>query len=415
MSVCTSPHINNITRNTHKYNEFVDYYYTDRQKTWNGAHLMKGSTPKKGDLVLMSNDYLSLANDKRILAAQAEALLNCGNSLIMSNVFSFSGSLQEVIEAKMAKFLNAENTIICQSGWAANVGLLQTISDSSTPVYLDMFAHMSLWQGANTTGAPAHAFKHNDANHLETKIKQHGQGIVVVDAVYSTSGSVCNLHDIIAVANHYDCVIIVDESHSLGTHGNNGEGLVSLLGLDDKVHFKTASLAKAFAARSGIITCTDRFREYFKMHSYPAIFSSALLDHELVALDKTLEIIMNSHEKRERLKRNTQALKLGLLNCGYNVSISNSQIIPLEAGPEFRTIKLRDALERRGVFGAVFCSPATPKNRSLIRLSLNADVTPEQIDYVISVCEQIKDDVDLHLWPSSRHRSQHLQQSPALT
>lgn len=382
----------------------INWYYRERvQNTWGGGHMLRSKTPGKDAIRLMSNDYLSLAMHPDILQAQANVLLREGNGMLMSATFLMYGdNPQREFERRLAHFMQAEDGVLCQSGYCANTGLLQSIADQTTPVYLDMFAHMSLWEGARSAGATAVSFYHNDPQHLERQILKHGPGIVVVDSVYSSNGSVCPLEEIVGISNARGCVIVVDESHSLGTHGVEGEGLVASLGLASKVHFRTASLAKAFAGRGGFITCSSRFTEYFRLESRPAIFSSNLLPQEVAGFDMTLSIVKQDHWRREKLHANSQYLREGLLDLGYNLQDSASQIISLEAGPEQQTMKLRDALEARGVFGAVFMAPATPKNRSLMRFSLNCDLTNAEIAHLLAVCAAIRDEVGLKDWPSTR-------------
>jgi CAI-1 autoinducer synthase len=363
--------------------------------TWGGAHILRGLRPKIGDICLMSNDYLALAQHPDILQTQSNSLLKDGGGMLMSAVFLSEACPQYRFEQRLAQFMEAERGILCQSGWCANTGLIQSIADEQTPVYLDMFAHMSLWEGARSAGASAIAFHHNDPENLERQILKHGPGVIAVDAVYSTSGAVCPLKEIVAVGNAYGCVLIVDESHSLGTHGKQGEGLVCSLGLSGNVHFVTASLAKTFAGRAGFITCSERFYDYFMCESRPFIFSSALLPHEIAALDMTLSIIQRDDWRRDALRANTRYLRGRLDEMGYNVQNGQAQIVALESGSEQQTIILRDALESRGIFGAVFFSPATPKNRSLMRFSVNSHLTEEELDRIIQVCAEIRDEVDL--------------------
>lgn len=385
--------------------EHVNTYYQERvEKTWHGGHIMKGLAPTRDAVMLVSNDYLAVAEHPSILKAQTDALTREDNSLVMSSVFLHGECPQTRFEASMAAFVGTEDTLLCQSGYAANVGLLQAIATPHTPIYMDMVAHMSLWEGVKSADAPAYPFRHNSATHLQQLISRHGPGIVVVDSVYSTNGSVSPLQDVVAVANANDCVMVVDESHSLGTHGPHGAGLVAALGLKERVHFVTASLAKAFAGRAGLIACSRRLTEFIKYSSHPAIFSSALLPHEIAGLQATLELIRNADERRARLHHNANYLRQHLDELGYNVDASEAQIIALEAGPEQQTIILRDALEARGVFGSVFCAPATAANRSLIRLSVNASLTRAQLDHVIAVCADIRDEVDMWSWASTRRR-----------
>lgn len=383
----------------------IDRYYRERvQNTWNGGNIMRGRIPGADALHLSSNDYLSVAQHPEILQAISESLRHNGNGLLMSGVFLHGDCPQLVLEERLAHFMRAESGVLCQSGYCANTGLIQSIANDQTPVYVDMMAHMSLWEGIRSAGAKAVPFHHNDAEHLERQILRHGPGIVVVDSVYSTSGNVCPLREIADICEAQECVFVVDESHSLGTHGPNGEGLVVALGLAGRVHFRTASLAKAFAGRAGFIACSVRFNEYFKSESNPAIFSSTLLPLDVAGLDATLSVIQREGWRRERLHANAAYLRECLDDLGYNLNDSQSQIISLEAGPEQQTIVLRDALEARGIFGSPFIAPATPKNRSLIRFSINAGLSDTDLERIVSVCRDIRDEVDLVNWPSSRRK-----------
>jgi CAI-1 autoinducer synthase len=211
--------------------------------------------------------------------------------------------------------------------------------------------------------------------------------------VYSTNGSVCPLRDIVAVARAYDCVLIVDEAHSLGLYGDRGEGMVVSMGLENEVDFITASLSKAFAQRAGLITCSSDFSNYFKYTSHPNIFSTGFLHHEVVALEATLDLIQQVSERRDRLHDNASYLRDRLTETGFDLSISQSHILSLPAGPEPRLLLIRDYLENHGVFGAVFFAPATPKNKTLMRFTMNAKLSRDELDRVAEVCSKLQDDV----------------------
>lgn len=383
----------------------INRHYKDRvHELWGGRNILHSPRPGPDAIRLMSNDYLALARHPDILQAQSEALLNEGAGMLMSAVFLHGDSPQQRFEQRLADFMGAERGILCQSGWCANTGLVQSIADEQTPVYIDMLAHMSLWEGARSAGAPAVMFHHNDPEHLERQLLKHGPGVIVVDSVYSTNGSVCPLREIVALGVAHGCVLVVDESHSLGTHGEQGEGMVAALGLSEQVHFRTASLAKAFAGRAGFITCSERFIDYFKFESNPAIFSSTLLSHEVAGLDATLTVIQSEGWRRQKLHVNAGYLRARLDALGYNLSDSESQIISLESGSEQKTIQLKEALEANEIFGSIFCAPATPKNRAIIRFSLNSDLTRPELDRIVRVCADIREEVDLASWPSTRRK-----------
>lgn len=383
----------------------INKYYRERvHNTWNGGHIMRGRAPGKDALHLSSNDYLSLAKNIQILRASADSLLREGGGLLMSAIFLHGESPLLNFEQKLAHFMHSPAGVLCQSGWCANTGLIQSIANEQTPVYIDMLAHMSLWEGVRSAGATAVKFHHNDPEHLERQILKYGPGVIVVDSVFSTNGSICPLRDVVELGTAYDCVLVVDESHSLGTHGSKGEGLVAALNLEDKVHFRTVSLAKAFAGRAGFIACSERFSEYFKFESNPAIFSSTLLPYEVAGLDATLEVIRSENWRRTQLHANADYLRGELEELGYNLNNSESQIIALESGTEQQTIILRDALELRGIFGSVFCAPATPKNRALMRLSINCNLTQSDLLRIVNVCHDIRREVGLANWASTRRK-----------
>ena len=370
----------------------------------NGKPLVIGSVePSVGAIMLQSNDYLNISGHPSIREAQLQVLQKEGNEPVMSAVFMHEGSEKYCFEQAVAEFTGFESSILCQSGWAANVGLMQVIADPTTPVYIDFFTHMSLWEGVKTSGATPYAFRHNEPAHLERLINERGQGIVLLDSLYSTNGDIAPLLDIIGIANRYGCISVIDESHSLGTHGPHGAGLVASLGLTDKVDFITASLAKAFAGRAGIIICSRKFARYYPYLAFPAIFSSALLSYEIAGLQATLEVIKKDDYRRVNLHNNAEFFRNGIRNLGYNIS-SQSQVIALEGGLESDTELLRDALEERGVFGSVFMAPATPKTRSLMRFSIHSGLEKPELQYVLDVCEAIRDEIGMWNWKSTRRK-----------
>lgn len=365
----------------------IGHFYGERvTKSWQGGHILRGRAPVMGDLLLQSNDYLALTLNHEIVEAQISALRSEGNGAMMSAIFLHGDTAHSELENRFANHLNSEAAILCQSGYAANVGLLQSIADKDTPVYIDHLAHMSLWEGAKSAGTVTRPFRHNDPAHLERQMAAYGPGIVAVDALYSTTGDIAPIRDLVAVTERHGGILVVDESHSLGTHGPKGEGIVAEMGLADRVPFRTASLAKAFCARAGVIACPRHFYDYFRFESRPAIFSSTLLPHELAGINRTLEVIRRDGWRREMLRDVSEGVRTALREIGYHLNGSESHIIPLETGTEKDTIIARDFLEARGVFGAVFCAPATPKTRALIRFSLHCALTGNEAGRLIAAC-----------------------------
>ncbi|MCT4347319.1 MULTISPECIES: alpha-hydroxyketone-type quorum-sensing autoinducer synthase [Vibrio] len=368
--------------------ERLNFYIQDLiTQNQSQKHLVVGKRPKPNAVVMQSNDYLALSHNKPIQQAHQAAISEHDDNVVMSAIFLQDEQSKPAFETELANYVGMESCLLSQSGWAANIGLLQTICPPGTPVYIDFFAHMSLWEGIRAAGALAHPFMHNNMNHLRKQLERHGSGIVVVDSVYSTIGTIAPLRDIYEMAQEFDCAVVVDESHSLGTHGENGAGLVHALGLTNQVDFITVSLAKTFAYRAGAILGPKQLSETLPFVAYPAIFSSTVLPQEVVRLEKTLEVIKGAEDKREALFKSAKSLTTGLKRIGFNIH-SESQIVALECGSERNTERVRDFLEERDVFGAVFCRPATGKNKNIIRFSVNADMTPRDIDHVLTVCHE---------------------------
>ncbi len=380
--------------------EFADRW----TREWGGAPITQGAAAGPDAVRLDGNDYLGVSGHPQIVQAQIDTLRRDRDSIVQSGVFQLIGSPANRLEQSLADFVGHQGVVLCQSGYTANLGLLQVIADKDTPVYLDSLAHMSLWEGVRAANAPGHAFRHNDPAHLAKMIGRHGPGVVVVDSVYSTTGAVCPLEQIVEVAEATGCMILVDESHSLGTHGPEGRGLCAALGLSHRVHFISASLAKAFAGRAGFFTVPDEMRYYLMSHSFPNIFSSCLLPHEIAALSATLELVRNSDEARVRLAAHTRRLRATLDRLGYPIHHGTEQIIALESGTEANTLALRKALESRGVFGAVFCAPATSRNRAMVRLTLSATLTDAELARVENVVEEIAPLVKPWEWPIARRQ-----------
>ena len=359
----------------------------------NESHLLRGRLPERNALLLVSNDYLDLGSHPDVIGAKVRVLREEGHGLLRSDVFRHGPGPLTDFERDLARLLQSEDTVLCQSGWAANVGLMQSIADAGTPVYLDMQVHTSMWEGIKSAGANGRPFRHNDPDSLEKMHGRYGPGIVVVETVYSTSGGVCPLSDIVDVAEQFGSVLVVDESHSLGVFGPQGAGIAVAEGLAARIHFRTASLSKAFAARGGMVAGSARNIEFFRYESFPAIFSTGVLPHEAAGFQATLKLIRGGHRLRERLHANADYLRYHLPALEYNIGESQSQIVSIIAGSEARTLVLRDALESHGIFGSVFCWPATARNRALIRFSVNSSITEEELVRLVAVCEQIRNEV----------------------
>jgi CAI-1 autoinducer synthase len=398
---CTAPNDPGFIRE-----RLSDYYVRRKIELWRGRHPLQGRTPRPGDIKVRSNDYLCLAGHPHVIESEIAALRAGGHGDAVSRVWIHHerDTIRE-FERRAATLMKAEDTVLCSSGYNANVGLLQSFASKGAPVFLDMKAHISLHEGVVSAGAKPILFRHNDPSSLERMLAAHGPGLVAVDALYSTDGDLAPLKDFVEICERYGAALIVDETHSFGAQGPNGAGLVAAAGLAERVHFRTVGLSKAVASRGGLIACSRRNAEYFRYESLPAIFSTSVMQHEVAGFDAVLDIFEKEGWRRQTLHANHAYLTAGLDNLGYNVEASKTQIIALEAGDIGQTTTLRDALESRGVFGAIFFPPATPEKRCLIRFTVNCGLSRRDLDRIIEVCADIREEVGMAEWRSTKRKA----------
>lgn len=359
------------------------YFDVRVKQSWQDKHILKGKIPTANSLIFSSNDYLHISNHPKLIRAQINAMKKHGNGQMQSPVFLSNESLLSTCEQQFAQFIHYPAALLTQSGWCANIGLIQALASHGLPVYLDFYAHMSFWEGVKTANAKPVPFQHNSVQSLRNRLKRYGSGIIAVDSIYSSTGTISPLLEYVQLAREFDCLLIVDESHSLGTHGPQGSGLVAELGLSSEVDIITASLAKAFSGRGGLVAANHDLIELIRYTSLPTIFSSALAPHDLAGFCAALSIIANEEWRRDKLHDNASFLRNKLLQLGFYIGESNSQIIPLITGSEANTIWLRNELEKEDLHGSVFCAPATPKNKALIRLSISAHHCQKELAKVV--------------------------------
>ncbi|NKZ06310.1 alpha-hydroxyketone-type quorum-sensing autoinducer synthase [Actinomadura latina] len=359
--------------------------------TRGGRRALPAKAPGDTAIVLTCSDYLALAEHPVITEAMIASLRAADPAAPAPGLCLPGDHPQTVLGAELARHLGARAGVLCSSGWAANTGLLQVVAGPDVPVYLDVLAHMSLWEGARTAGAELAYFRHNDLDHLRRRIEVSGSGLIAVDAVYSTDGSVAPLAELAELAEEHGCLLVVDESHSLGTHGERGAGLVAELGLTGRVDFRTASLAKALTGRAGLIAC-DRpgFADYFTHTALPAVFSSTLLPHDIAGLAAALKVARREGWRRVRLRAVTARLRDGLAGLGYRLVESDTQIIALEAGSESEATLMRDALVGRDIFSAAVFPPAASVGRTLVRLSAHAGLSDGDVRRILAACGELR-------------------------
>ncbi|MFA5898998.1 MAG: alpha-hydroxyketone-type quorum-sensing autoinducer synthase [Hyphomicrobium sp.] len=392
-----------------------DYHVRRKVELWQGKHPLQGTAPRTGDIKVRSNDYLCLAGHPHVIESEIAALRAGGHGDAVSRVWvHHERDVTRDFEQRVASLMQAEDCVLCSSGYTANVGLIQSFASKDSPVFLDMKAHISLHEGVVSAGARPILFRHNDPQSLDRALAQHGPGLVCVDALYSTDGDLAPLTEFVEICERHGAALVVDETHSFGAQGPDGSGLVVAAGLADRVHFRTVGLSKAVASRGGLVVSSRRNIEYFRYEALPAIFSTSVMQHEVAGFDAVLDIFEREDWRREKLHANHTYLRQGIDSLGYNVSASKTQIIALEPGDIRQTTILRDALEKRGVFGAIFFPPATPEKRCLIRFTVNCGLSRRDLDRIIDVCDEIRGEVGMAEWRSTKRKPASASIAPGL-
>ncbi|CAF1008844.1 unnamed protein product [Adineta steineri] len=405
-------------------NSTREQFLQDMQKYFESSTTGKGiidllasTRPNCIDIYLDNNDYLHLSFDPRLIAddvyqynmnnvisktekVSCQSLLDekqqlliprQGSDNIMSGLFLQEASCQYQVSDLLAEqILGKESVYLTQSGYVANYGLLQAlVIPAKTHIYIDTAAHESLWQGASR--GIIHKIKHNSLDDLEENLRKFGSGIIVVDSLYSGKGSIADLIELCNLKEQYNCMLIVDESHSIGLYGQHGCGLASLGNVTDRIDFITGSLAKAYCVRAGFIAGRTQEILYVREKSSAAIFSSALMNWDIQRLQRAINIIYNADEERQRLMHIATTVRHAAVTLKFDVEQTPlpSPILCLNGGPNLFSKKLQSYFENAGVSGAIFIAPATPLNGSMLRLTFHAGLSDEDVSRIINTLEFI--------------------------
>jgi CAI-1 autoinducer synthase len=330
---------------------------------------------------LHQNDYLRLSNHPEVVQARVEAARRTRVDSFSSSVFGGAAPEHDAFIDLMRRSMQASEVILTTAGWTANVGLIEAIALADVPIYVDSEAHASILDGVRMSLGRRLMFRHNDPVHLDQRIAIHGPGIVAVDALYSTDGTLADLRHYVNICERHDCTLVVDEAHSFGMFGRAGGGLTVALGLADRVHFRTLSLSKALGGHGGAIACGRGIAGSLWSRVRPVIFSSSTSAVLAAAHCKALELTMRDRRAAEHTLAMAKLLRDRLNAGGVDTLGSASQIIAVKLlGND--AARLYGALRERRILTSVFVHPAVPRGISLVRLSIHAELTENDVNFV---------------------------------
>jgi glycine C-acetyltransferase len=342
---------------------------------------------------LCSNNYLGLCNTPEVVAAGRDAyeVFGAGTSSVRFICGTFT--LHRKLEEKIASFLGLESALTYVSCWNANTGLTPTFLEDEDALISDELNHASIIDGVRMTRANRKIYKHSDMEDLEQALKDTQSArhrFVITDGVFSMEGDICRLPDIVELAEQYDAVVAVDDSHATGVLGETGRGTPEHYGLHGKVPVITSTLGKALGGAAGGFTAgPEELTDYLTQRSRPMLFSNALppatTAHSLAAI----EYLEQHPERVQKLRDNTAYFREKLLEAGFKPIEGDTPIVPIIIGETAEAIRMSKMLLDEGVFVIGFGYPVVPHGTARIRCQISAAHETEHLDAVLDVMKKV--------------------------
>lgn len=339
------------------------------------------------DVVLLgSNNYLGLSTHPEVITAAVEATQTFGTGASGSRLISGNSELYTTLESNLAKTKGTEAALVFSSGYAANTSVIPVLAGEGDLILSDALNHASIIDGCRLSRASKKIYQHCDVEHLRTLLSESTafrRRLIVTDGVFSMDGDIAPLRDICDLAAQYDAMLLVDDAHGFGVFGKDGSGTVSHFGLEGKEIIQMGTLSKAVGALGGYIAGNRTLIELLINRARGFIFTTGLPPATLAAANAALNVIRSSPELRQNLFSHAKRLKTALIDLGYTLLPSETQILPLVLGNPQRAISLAEALLTEGVFAPAIRPPAVPTGTSRLRLTVMATHTAAEIEQAI--------------------------------
>lgn len=344
-----------------------------------------------------SNNYLGLTTDPRVKEAAIEAIKKYGTGCSGSRYLNGTLDIHIKLEEQLAEFVGKEAALLFSTGFQTNQGAIVPLVGKDEYVISDKDNHASIVQGTLISkglwGSDVLVrYRHNDMKHLEeviSKLPLDAGKLIVTDGVFSMSGNIVNLPELVRIARKYNARIMLDDAHGLGVLGKEGRGTANHFGLDDQVDIIMGTFSKSFASLGGFIAGEKPVIDYIKHHSPALIFSASMTPAQVAAVLKALEIIKSEPERIERLHYNANKVRNGLKDLGFNVLDGQTPIVPVVIGDDLLTFKFWRKLFDNRIFVNAVISPAVPQGMQLLRLSFMATHEDKHLDFIIEKFEKV--------------------------
>jgi 8-amino-7-oxononanoate synthase len=344
-----------------------------------------------------SNDYLGLSQHPEVIEASVKAVKAFGSSCSGSRYLNGTSVLHTSLEKELADFLGVEACLAFTTGYLTNQGVIPTLVQKGEYLISDKENHASIVTGAwiaRARGAHVFRYKTNDMTGLEAILKgipPDAPKLIVTDGVFSMSGRIVNLPQLVNLAKAYEARVMIDEAHAMGVLGEFGRGTCSHFGLKNgqDVELTMGTFSKSFASLGGFIAGERQVIDYIKYNSQAFIFSASMTPASVAAARAALRIIRREPERIERLRRIADDVREGLKNQGFKLMEGGTPILPVIIGDDMMTFRFWRRLLEAGVFVNAVVSPAVPQGLQLIRLSLIATYEQEHIDRILEAFHKV--------------------------
>jgi glycine C-acetyltransferase len=341
-----------------------------------------------------ANNYLGLANHPELIKAAHEALDRWGYGLASVRFICGTQELHKELEAKLSAFVGMEDTILYSSCFDANGGVFETLLGPEDAVISDELNHASIIDGIRLCKAERHRYKNNDLNDLEEKLKLAEKArikMIVTDGVFSMDGYIANLKGICDLAEKYNALVTVDDSHAVGFVGKSGRGTHEHHGVMNRVDIITGTLGKALGGASGgYISSRKEIIELLRQRSRPYLFSNTLAPVIAATSLKVLELLSKSTELRDKLELNTKYFRQQMSERGFNLLPGEHPIIPIMLGDAKLAQEFARAALAEGIYVIGFFYPVVPHGKARIRTQMSAGHSREELDFAVEAFSRVK-------------------------
>ena len=347
-----------------------------------------------GKKVLMfgSNCYTGLVNHPKIKEAAIEAIKKYGTGCAGSPFLNGTLDIHKQLEARLAAYVGKEDAMIYSTGFEVNLGVVSCLTGREDYILWDEQDHASIIEGRRLSFSNSLKYKHNDMASLENQLKKCAPDkvkLIVTDGVFSMEGDVAKLPEIVALAKKYDASVMVDEAHGIGVFGRGGRGTCDHFGVTNDVDLIMGTFSKSFASLGGFIACDKEITNFLRHHSRSYIFTASITPASTAAVSAALDIMESEPERQENLWKVTDYALQGFKNMGCEIGHTETPIIPLYIRENNLTFLITHELFEEGIFVNPVVSPAVAPNDTLIRFSLMATHTVDQVDIALDKIHKI--------------------------